>query len=45
MIQRALGHDAAARRLLHAALATNPHFSILYSPTAERVLAELEAAR
>lgn len=45
MIQRALGHDAAARRLLHDAMALNPYFSILHAPTAERVLAELEAER
>jgi tetratricopeptide (TPR) repeat protein len=44
MIQRELGHDAAARRLLAAAVETDPHFSILYAPVAERVLAELEAA-
>ncbi len=45
MIERGLGHDVAARRLLHASLATNPHFSILHVPTAERTLASLEAAR
>ena len=45
MIQRGLGHEAAARRFLERALATNPHFSILLAPTAERTLAELEAAR
>lgn len=45
MIQRALGHDDAARRLLRDALATNPAFSILHSAVAEAALAELEAAR
>jgi tetratricopeptide (TPR) repeat protein len=45
MIQRALGHEAAARRDLREALVTNPHFSILHASTTRRVLAGLEAAR
>jgi tetratricopeptide (TPR) repeat protein len=45
MIERALGRDDAARRLLAEAIATNPHFSILHAATAERVLAALEADR
>jgi tetratricopeptide (TPR) repeat protein len=45
MIERARGRDGAALRLLRGALAANPRFSILHAPTAERVLAELEAAR
>jgi tetratricopeptide (TPR) repeat protein len=45
MIQRALGHEAAARDLLERALATNPHFSILAAPEAERVLADLGVSR
>jgi tetratricopeptide (TPR) repeat protein len=45
MIELARGDDEAARRLLGRALATNPHFSILHAATAERTLAELEAAR
>ena len=45
MIERARGHDGAARRLLRRAVTTNPNFSILYATTAERALAELEAGR
>jgi tetratricopeptide (TPR) repeat protein len=45
MIERALGRDGSALRLLREALATNPHFSILHAAIAERVLAGLEAAR
>jgi tetratricopeptide (TPR) repeat protein len=45
MIERALGDDARSLQLLREALAVNPHFSILHAPTAERVVAELEAGR
>lgn len=45
MIRLALGHDDAARRLLHDALATNPAFSILHAATARAALADLRAAR
>ncbi|MGH2635792.1 MAG: tetratricopeptide repeat protein, partial [Actinomycetota bacterium] len=45
MIERARGRDEAARGLLLEALATNPHFSIVHAPIAERVLAELAAGR
>ena len=45
MIERALGDDARALELLREALAVNPHFSILHAPTAERVVARLEADR
>jgi tetratricopeptide (TPR) repeat protein len=38
MIELGLGKDAAARRLIRRALAVNPNFSILHSPTAVRVL-------
>jgi tetratricopeptide (TPR) repeat protein len=38
MIERCLGHDAAARSYLHGALALNPHFSIFWSPVARKVL-------
>jgi tetratricopeptide (TPR) repeat protein len=41
MIALALHDDATARRDLSAALATNPHFSILGSRVAERTLARL----
>lgn len=41
MIERALGKAKAARRDLAAALAINPHFSILWSKRAEQALAEL----
>ena len=36
MIERCLGHDAAARSWFARALATNPHFSLRWSPTARR---------
>jgi tetratricopeptide (TPR) repeat protein len=37
MIERCLGHQAAARSWFRRALALNPHFSILWSPVAERL--------
>ncbi|MGB7804094.1 MAG: hypothetical protein WBM72_00685, partial [Actinomycetota bacterium] len=40
-IQAALGHDDAARSLLHEALDTNPHFSIQHAPEAEALLDDL----
>ena len=43
MIERALGHDAAALRQLNQALRLNPRFSVLHAATAERVRSELEA--
>lgn len=43
MIERALGHDAVALRLMNHALRLNPRFSVLHAATAERVLLELEA--
>jgi tetratricopeptide (TPR) repeat protein len=36
MIERCLGRDAEARRWFRRALDTNPHFSLLWSPTAWR---------
>ena len=36
MIERCLGRDAGARRWFRLALDTNPHFSLLWSPTARR---------
>jgi hypothetical protein len=45
MIERATGHEDAARRLLGEALALNPSFSILHASAAADVLAELEAGR
>ena len=36
MIERCLGHDAEARRWFARAVETNPHFSLLWSPTARR---------
>jgi tetratricopeptide (TPR) repeat protein len=44
MIERALGRDDAARRDLAEALGINPHFSVLWSGTAARTLAELRGA-
>jgi tetratricopeptide (TPR) repeat protein len=44
MIQKALGRTADARRDLATALDINPHFSILWSQTAARTLAELGGA-
>jgi tetratricopeptide (TPR) repeat protein len=38
MVERCLGHAAAARLWLGRALALNPHFSLLWSPTARRLL-------
>ncbi len=42
MTQLRLGHRGAARELLSDALATNPHFSILWGSVARRTLAGLE---
>lgn len=42
MIQLRLGHRGPARALLSDALATNPHFSILWRSLARRTLARLE---
>ena len=39
MIERCLGHDAEARRWFRRAIATNPHFSLLWSPVARRLAA------
>ena len=36
MIERCLGHRAESRRWFARALETNPHFSLLWSPTARR---------
>ena len=36
MIERCLGHDAAARGWFTRALSLNPHFSVLWSPVARR---------
>ena len=36
MIERCLGHDAAARRWFRRALVVNPHFSLLWAPVARR---------
>jgi tetratricopeptide (TPR) repeat protein len=38
MIERCIGHDAAAHSYLHGALALNQHFSIVWSPVARKVL-------
>jgi tetratricopeptide (TPR) repeat protein len=38
MIERCLGHRAAARSYLQRALALNPHFSIVWSPVARKAL-------
>jgi tetratricopeptide (TPR) repeat protein len=35
-IERCLGHDAVAKTWFRRALALNPHFSLLWSPTAKR---------
>jgi tetratricopeptide (TPR) repeat protein len=43
MIERALGRDAVALRLMSRALRLNPRFSVLHEATAERVRSELEA--
>ena len=37
MIERCLGHAGASRAFLDEALAINPHFSLLYAPTARRL--------
>jgi tetratricopeptide (TPR) repeat protein len=39
MIERCLGHGAAARRWFGRALALNPHFSIRWAPVARRLAA------
>ena len=39
MIERCLGRDADARRWFRRALDTNPHFSLLWGPTARRYAA------
>ena len=39
MIERCLGHRAEAQRWFARALETNPHFSLLWSPTARRYAA------
>lgn len=44
MIERALGMDAAARSDLAAAIRINPHFSIMWSARAQRLLAHLGGA-
>jgi Flp pilus assembly protein TadD len=36
MIERCLGHHAAARRWFGRALALNPHFSVIWASTAKR---------
>ena len=36
MIERCLGHAAGSRLWLRRALALNPHFSVLWAPTAGR---------
>jgi tetratricopeptide (TPR) repeat protein len=38
MIERCLGHRAAARSYIQRALTLNPHFSIVWSPAARQVL-------
>ena len=43
MIERALGRDAVALRLMSRALRLNPRFSVLHAATADRVRSELEA--
>lgn len=45
MIERSLGMDAAARRDLGAALATNPYFSPIHAPLARQALQALGGAR
>ena len=44
MINRALGHDDAAKDYLSRALALNPHFHVLYDDVAIRTLAELTSS-
>jgi tetratricopeptide (TPR) repeat protein len=38
MIERCLGHRAAASAFLSRALALNPHFSVVWAPVARRAL-------
>jgi tetratricopeptide (TPR) repeat protein len=45
MIERALGHRAAARDALARALSINPSFSIRWAPVARQLLVSLESAR
>jgi tetratricopeptide (TPR) repeat protein len=45
MIELALGNEEATRRLLGDALELSPRFSVLHAATAQRALADLEAAR
>jgi Flp pilus assembly protein TadD len=45
MIELALGDRGAARRDLERAVSTNPNFSILQSPVADRALSRVEGAR
>ena len=40
MIERCLGHNAAARAWFRRALALNPHFSVLWAPVARRLAHE-----
>ncbi len=42
MIYNRLGHSEKAKEYLERALATNPHFHIIYADVAERTLKELE---
>ena len=37
MIERCLGHDAVAKRWFARAIATNPHFSLLWASTARKL--------
>jgi tetratricopeptide (TPR) repeat protein len=37
MIERCIGHEAVARSWFQRALRLNPHFSVLWTPTAERL--------
>jgi len=39
MIERCLGRDAEARRWFRKAVATNPHFSLIWAPLARRLAA------
>src|SRR5262245_947064 len=43
MIHRGLGHADQARAFLARALSTNPHFHVLHSVVAERILKELDS--
>ena len=45
MIERCLGHAAAARAWFRRALALNPHFSLLWAPVAKEVRAMKKLAR